>query len=74
MRTLALARNAQSAAAAIPSQGSWIVNVSALQTTDIVGGSYSVAFLGMVATTALLLLATGWVGRRGSCRWRWPPS
>jgi sensory rhodopsin len=39
------------------------VNVSALQNTDIVGGSYSVAFFGMVATTALLLLATGWVGR-----------
>jgi sensory rhodopsin len=39
------------------------VNVSTLQTTDIVGGSYSLAFLGMVAATALLLLATGWVGR-----------
>ena len=39
------------------------MNVSPLQTTDIVGGSYSVTLLGMVATTALLLLATGWVGR-----------
>ena len=39
------------------------MTVSTLQTTDIVGGSYSVVFLGMAAATVLLLLATGWVGR-----------
>jgi bacteriorhodopsin len=39
------------------------VNVSALQTTDIVGGSFTLALLGMVGAAVLLLLATGWVGR-----------
>ena len=39
------------------------MNVNALQTSDIVGGSFSLAFLGMLATTVFLLLSTGWVAR-----------
>jgi bacteriorhodopsin len=39
------------------------VTLNALQTTDIVGGTYSLALLGMMACAILLLLATGWVSR-----------
>lgn len=42
--------------------------MSVLQTTDIAGGTFSLALLGTVATTVLLLLATAWV----SGRWKLP--
>ena len=34
-----------------------------LQATDVTGGSFSLALLGMIGAAALLLLATGWVAR-----------
>ncbi len=39
------------------------MTVNALQTTDIVGGTFSLALFGMLACAVLLLLATGWVSR-----------
>ncbi|HMB75991.1 MAG TPA: bacteriorhodopsin [Kiloniellaceae bacterium] len=39
-----------------------------LQATDVTGGSFSVALVGMIGTTVLLLLGTGWV----SGRWKLP--
>jgi sensory rhodopsin len=44
------------------------MNLAVLQNTDIAGGTFSLALLGMVAEAVLLLLATGWV----SYRWKLP--
>ncbi|MBI4924000.1 MAG: bacteriorhodopsin [Devosia nanyangense] len=38
--------------------------MSVLQTTDIAGGSYSLAFFAMLAASVLLLIATSWVSGR----------
>lgn len=43
--------------------GGRIVTFNALQTNDVVGGTFSVALLGMLACAVLLLLALGWVSR-----------
>ena len=39
-----------------------------LQATDVTGGTFSLALVGMIATAVLLLLGTGWVSRR----WKLP--
>lgn len=39
-----------------------------LQSTDIIGGTFSIALLAMVGTTVLLFLGTGWVSKR----WKLP--
>ncbi len=44
------------------------MNLNALQTTDVVGGTFSLALLGMLASATFLLLATGWVARK----WKLP--
>jgi len=44
------------------------VNPNVLDTADVAGATFSLALFGMIATTVLLLLATGWVGRR----WKLP--
>jgi bacteriorhodopsin len=44
------------------------VNPSVLNTTDVAGATFSLALFGMVATTVLLLLATGWV----TLKWKLP--
>ncbi len=37
--------------------------MAVFQTTDLTAASYSVALFGLAATTVLLLIGTGWVGR-----------
>ena len=39
------------------------MNGIVLQATDVAGGTFSLALLGMIGEAALLLLATGWVAR-----------
>ncbi len=44
------------------------MNTTVMQTVDLTGASYSAALMGVIATSALLFLGTGWV-RRG---WKLP--
>lgn len=39
------------------------MNTTVMQATDLTGASFSAALFGMVATSVLLLLGTGWVSR-----------
>ncbi|MBZ0227765.1 MAG: bacteriorhodopsin [Bauldia sp.] len=44
------------------------MNPNVMNTADVAGATFSLALFGMIAATVLLLLATGWVGRR----WKLP--
>lgn len=44
------------------------MEIRLLQSTDVTGGTYALILLGMVGTTILLLLGTGWVARK----WKLP--
>lgn len=46
------------------------MNPAVLNTADVAGATFSLAFFGMAATTVLLLLATGWVADK----WKLPLS